>query len=126
SFSTLLIGTWVCSALYSVILRETWYYFKNYSRDSLCLKLLIAVIVLCDTVALAATYTTVYLYAVTHWGELNYITRQYWPLYMLAISSGISAALVQSFLMARYYLLTRNWLCTLVGFVLISLTVGQG
>ncbi|KIK56839.1 hypothetical protein GYMLUDRAFT_75909 [Collybiopsis luxurians FD-317 M1] len=120
---TVLIGTWVCSMLYAVILRETWSYFKNYPRDSLGLKLLVAVTVLCDTIALAATYATVYLYTVSHWGDLNYLTRQYWPLYTLAISGGISAALVQGFLMARYYLLTRNRLCTLFVFVLIAFTL---
>ncbi|KIK52156.1 hypothetical protein GYMLUDRAFT_233573 [Collybiopsis luxurians FD-317 M1] len=117
---TLLLGTWASSMLYAVILKETWSYFNNFSRDGFGLKLLVAVTVLCDTVALAGSYATVYLYTISHWGDLSYLTKQYWPVVLFAASTGVSSALVQGFLIVRYYSLSHDWLCTIVVLVLIG------
>ncbi|KIK59345.1 hypothetical protein GYMLUDRAFT_97796 [Collybiopsis luxurians FD-317 M1] len=106
--------------LYAVIRKQTWFYFKNFSRDGLGLKFLVAITVLCDTAALVAIYATVYLYTISHWG---YLTKQYWPIVTFVASTRVSPALVQSFLVVRYYDLSRKWIVTVVIFVSIGLTL---
>ncbi|KIK61861.1 hypothetical protein GYMLUDRAFT_243031 [Collybiopsis luxurians FD-317 M1] len=117
---TILLGTWVCSMLYAEVLRDTWFYFKNFPKDSLFLKALVAATVLCDSVSLAADYADVYLNMVSHWGDQTFIVKQYWPVTLYLCTTGITAALVQGFLAIRYYTLTRNWIFVLVTFALIA------
>ncbi|KIK61862.1 hypothetical protein GYMLUDRAFT_243032 [Collybiopsis luxurians FD-317 M1] len=117
---TILLGTWVCSMLYAEVLRYTWFYFKNFPRDSFLLKALVAATVLSDTASLAADCADVYLNSVTHWGDQAFILNQYWPVTLYLSTTGITAALVQSFLTVRYYSLTHNWIFALVTFVFIA------
>ncbi|KAF5388658.1 hypothetical protein D9757_004759 [Collybiopsis confluens] len=120
---TLMLGTWVCSMLYAIILKETWFYFNHFPRDAFLLKLIVAVVVFGDTVCLAATYATVYLYSVSHWGDLSYLTKQYWPIFTFLMTTGIITTLVQGFLIVRYFTLSRNWFFLIFIFMLIGLAL---
>ncbi|KAE9398992.1 hypothetical protein BT96DRAFT_939790 [Gymnopus androsaceus JB14] len=123
-FSTILIGTWIGSVLFAIVIREAYYYFKNFRRDSLFLKSYVACVVICDTVSLAADYADVYLNSVTHWGDEAFIKKQYWPVGLYLATTGVTAVLVQSFMAARYFTLTRNWIIVSVLFVFILCALG--
>ncbi|KAJ7323818.1 hypothetical protein DFH08DRAFT_1028573 [Mycena albidolilacea] len=125
----LLVGTWANSVLYTVEVIQAARYYRHFKHDNWMLKLLVSSAIAIDSVSMIANYASVYLYTITHWGDLAYIQNQYWasqfdfdPLYLFA--TGVVAALVQSFLASRYWLLTRNKFITLTLFVFITVATG--
>ncbi|KAF8202687.1 hypothetical protein K438DRAFT_1965177 [Mycena galopus ATCC 62051] len=119
----LLVGTWANSALYTIEIIQATYYYRHYKNDNWMLKLLVASAIASDSVSMIANYASVYLYTITHWGDLAYLENQYWfdPLYLFA--TGVVAASAQSFLAGRYWLLTRNKFITLTLFFFITVAV---
>ncbi|KAJ7333996.1 hypothetical protein DFH08DRAFT_1019835 [Mycena albidolilacea] len=137
----LLVETWANSFLYMAELIQVMYYFKHFKHDGWKLKTLVWVAFLLDTVSTLGDYAGVYLYTTSHAGDLVYLADQHWPVPLHLFTSGVSAVLVQSFLVVRYWRLcvspflppdlfqeyqssTRNILVTLINFLLIIVTFG--
>ncbi|KAJ6528234.1 hypothetical protein DFH09DRAFT_1371269 [Mycena vulgaris] len=125
----LLVGTWANSILYTVEVIQAAYYYRHFKHDNWMLKLLVTSAIAIDSVSMIANYSSVYLYTITHWGNLAYLQNQYWashfspvPLYVFA--TGAVAALSQGFLAVRYWLLTRNKFITLTLFFFITVATG--
>ncbi|KAJ7675303.1 hypothetical protein B0H14DRAFT_3908891 [Mycena olivaceomarginata] len=120
----LLVGTWANSVLYTVEVIQAAYYYRHFKHDNWMLKLLVSSAIAIDAVSMIANYASVYLYTITHWGDLAYLQNQYWfdPLFLFA--TGAVAALAKSSLAARYWLLTRNKFITLTLFCLITVATG--
>ncbi|KAJ7800593.1 hypothetical protein B0H14DRAFT_3885507 [Mycena olivaceomarginata] len=120
----LLVGTWANSVLYTVEVIQAAHYYRHFKHDNWMLKLLVLSAIAIDSVSMSANYASVYLYTITHWGDLAYLQNQYWfdPLYIFA--TGVVAALAQSFLAGRYWLLTRNKFITLTLFIFITVATG--
>ncbi len=59
--SSILIGTWVSSLLFMLIIQETIRYYRSFRRDSLVLKTFVGVAITVDAVSLIADYADVYL-----------------------------------------------------------------
>ncbi|KAJ7222815.1 hypothetical protein C8J57DRAFT_1392053 [Mycena rebaudengoi] len=121
----LLIGTWASTNLYTVEIIEVFYYFHHFKHDDWKLKTLVTVAFLIDTVGAIANYACVYLYTITHAGDPAFLANQHWlvPLDMCAIA--IVAALVQSFLVFRYWRFTQNKIITTILVFLIIVTFGS-
>ncbi|KAF7368386.1 hypothetical protein MVEN_00160400 [Mycena venus] len=114
----LLVGTWANSVLYTVEIIQAAYYYRHFKYDNWMLKLLVSSAITLDSVSMIANYSSVYLYTITHWGDLAYFD----PLYLF--TTGMVAALVQSFLAGRYWLLTRNKFITVTLFFFITVAIG--
>ncbi|KAF7364090.1 hypothetical protein MSAN_01067900 [Mycena sanguinolenta] len=69
-----------------------------------------------------ANYASVYLYTITHWGDLEYLQNQYWFDPLFVFTTSVVAALAQTFLATRYWLLTKNKFITfiLVFFIMVA------
>ncbi|KAJ6566662.1 hypothetical protein B0H19DRAFT_1257857 [Mycena capillaripes] len=123
----LLVGTWANSLLYTVEIMQAAYYYRHFKRDNWMLKLLVSSAIAIDSVSMMANYAAVYLYTITHWGDLAYLQNQYWaspspePLYVY--TTGVVAALAQSFLTIRYWLLTGNKSITLALFFFTTVAI---
>ncbi|KIY69954.1 hypothetical protein CYLTODRAFT_323186, partial [Cylindrobasidium torrendii FP15055 ss-10] len=63
-----------------------------------------------DFVMILCMYACLYLYSVKHWGDLAYLAIQNWTIIAHLITTGITAALVQSFMVYRYWRITENHL----------------
>ncbi|KAK4702781.1 N-alpha-acetyltransferase 15/16, NatA auxiliary subunit, partial [Phenoliferia sp. Uapishka_3] len=74
--SALLVGTWANGCLYALEILQVYRYFKEHSNDAIAVKLSIVLATTVDTFATFAFYATVYEYAITHWGDAAYLTRQ--------------------------------------------------
>ncbi|KAJ6578542.1 hypothetical protein B0H19DRAFT_1123433 [Mycena capillaripes] len=120
----LLVGTWANSILYTVEVTLAAYYYCHFKHDNWMLKFLVSSAIVIDSVSMIANYSAVYLYTIIHWGDLAYVQNQYWfePLYVF--TTGMVAALAQSFLATRYWLLTRNKSITLILFSFITVAIG--
>ncbi|KAF5367593.1 hypothetical protein D9757_010644 [Collybiopsis confluens] len=122
---TLLLATWITSMLFAVIIRETWFYFRNFPQDRLIVKLVVVLVVLGDMANVVGTHATVYLYSISHWGDLLYLTKQYWSVFVFTVSTAIVTALVQSFLIFRYFALTRNWFFLIFCLLMMGLALAS-
>ncbi|KAJ7876026.1 hypothetical protein B0H13DRAFT_2055902 [Mycena leptocephala] len=107
-----------------VELIQTIYYFRHFKGDDWKLKTRVAVAFTIDTVSFLGNYTCVYLYVITHAGDPAYLAKQNWPMPLYIFGAAIVAALVQSFLVGRYWRLTRNIIMTLSMDLLILLAFG--
>ncbi|KAJ7261668.1 hypothetical protein C8J57DRAFT_1514181 [Mycena rebaudengoi] len=104
------------SVLYAVEVIQAAYYYRHFKHDNWTLKLLVSSAVTIDSLSMIANYASVYLYTITHWGDLPV------PLYIFATS--VVAALDQGFLTTRYWFLTKNRSVTFTLFFLILVATG--
>ncbi|KAF7337425.1 hypothetical protein MSAN_02269000 [Mycena sanguinolenta] len=100
------------------------YYFRHFKHDDWKLKTFVSVAVLIDTVSTLGDYACVYLYTITHAGDLVYLSDQHWPLSLHLFTTGVIAVLVQSFLVVRYWKFTRNVFVTLLNSFLVIVALG--
>ncbi|KAJ7339103.1 hypothetical protein DFH08DRAFT_964146 [Mycena albidolilacea] len=96
----------------SKLFRHAAYYYRDFKQDNWRLKLLVFCTIAFDSVSMIANYASVYLYTITHWGDLAYLQNH------------VVAALAQSFLATRYWLLTKNKFITFI--LLLFITVAAG
>ncbi|KAJ6509831.1 hypothetical protein DFH09DRAFT_1333943 [Mycena vulgaris] len=124
TLGALLMGTWANSILYTIEVIQAAYYYRHFKHDNWMLKLLVSSTIAIDSVSMIANYASVYLYTITHWGDLAYVQNQYWPYPLYVFTTGVVAALVQGFLAARYWLLAKNRFITLTLFFFIMVAIG--
>ncbi|KAJ6481970.1 hypothetical protein C8R45DRAFT_315916 [Mycena sanguinolenta] len=122
----LLIGTWASSLLYMAELLQVVYYFRNFKKDRWKLKSYVAVTFAIDTISAVADYACVYLYTITHAGDVVYLTKQNWAVPLWTISTNFVALLVQSFLAFRYWRFTNNTIIACFLSILILAAFGGG
>ncbi|KAJ7857174.1 hypothetical protein B0H13DRAFT_2672802 [Mycena leptocephala] len=115
----LLIGTWVNSVLYTVEIIQAAYYYRHFKNDTWVLKSLVTTVCAIDTLSMIGNYACVYLYTITHAGA-----NQYWPVPLYLFTTGVVSALVQIFLVARYWKFTKNMFITMIFSVFITVAIG--
>jgi hypothetical protein len=103
----LLIGTYLNSIMYAL---EGVAVIQYYSASKLCT---------CFTCA------CVYLYTVTHWGDINFVNAQFWPSAVSLLLNGITGTIVHCFLIYRYWKMSQNHYVTSV-LVLFMLAASGG
>ncbi|KAJ6529887.1 hypothetical protein DFH09DRAFT_1184809 [Mycena vulgaris] len=116
----LLVGTWAGSLLYTVEVIQAAYYYRNFKHDNRMLKLLVTSAIAIDSVSMLSNYAAVYLSFRSYWKKHNrtHVIAQPEPFYVY--TTGIVAAMTQSFLTTRYFLLTKNKFITLILFFFIT------
>ncbi|KAF7291370.1 hypothetical protein MIND_01281500 [Mycena indigotica] len=120
----LLVGTWVNSLLYSVEASQVIRYFRSFPNDDWYLKALVISAFLLDTASAVGNYAAVYLYTITHAGDMLYLSNQNWTFPLLIFTTGLVAAEVQVFLVARYWRFSKNIFITLFFFLVIIVATG--
>ncbi|KAJ7788002.1 hypothetical protein B0H14DRAFT_3577981 [Mycena olivaceomarginata] len=107
SLGSMLIGSCLSSVLYGVVITQAYEYFSVYPTDGMYRKgLALSTLFFC-TVNQVADYANVYMY---------------WPVSLLVTTSTFVGVLVNSFLIRRFYLLSKNLLIS----VLLSLLLITG
>ncbi|KAJ6449454.1 hypothetical protein C8R45DRAFT_1130792 [Mycena sanguinolenta] len=104
----LLIGTWASSLLYMAEVLQAVHYFRTFKNDNWKMKSYVAVTFAMDTISTVVDYVCVYLYTITHAGDLVYLTKQNLPVPLYIISTTIVAVLAQSFLVYFHWRFTHN------------------
>jgi len=118
----LLVGSYANSILYTLELVAVIQYYKR-NQDSRLFHAMVYSTFVVDTVSTMAACACVYLYTITHWGDVNYREKQHWPIAVSYVTCGISATVVRCFLIFRYWRLSQNNYITsvLILFMLASL-----
>jgi hypothetical protein len=110
----LLVGSYANSVLYTLeIVAVIQYYSASKAhgrpgRDSVLLQAMIYLAFISDAVSTLAAYALFYLNAITHWGDIHYVLTEKHcvPGTAMLIANGISAAIVQCFMIYRYWKLS--------------------
>ncbi|KAJ7715001.1 hypothetical protein B0H14DRAFT_3634267 [Mycena olivaceomarginata] len=89
--------------LYTFEITQSLYYFQNFKQDDWKNKTLVTLALLVDTLSIVADYICVYLYTVTHADDIEYLYNGHWPTPLYGFTTGFLAALVQAFLVFRYW-----------------------
>ncbi|ORY57415.1 hypothetical protein BCR35DRAFT_355508 [Leucosporidium creatinivorum] len=108
SLGALLAGTWLNSGLYAIELLQVWKYFSR-KPEGVIVKAVVVLLLLIDTVAQISDYACVWLYTVTHWGDEEFAAKQYAPIPIYLITTGLIGFICQSFLIVRLGRLSKSW-----------------
>ncbi|KAJ7337719.1 hypothetical protein DFH08DRAFT_1015108 [Mycena albidolilacea] len=118
---SILIGSSLSSMLYGLVLTQAYEYFLLYPTDVMYRKSLVLSTVFFCTVALVAEYANVYLPTVTFWRDTEKVQKQYWPVPLFVTTSTFVGVLVNSFLISRFYSLSKNlWISFLLSLLLVT------
>ncbi|KAJ6589697.1 hypothetical protein B0H19DRAFT_1058682 [Mycena capillaripes] len=123
-FGSILIGSWLASILAGLVFSQAYRYFAMYPKDPISRKAIVVCSMLFCGAALIADYANVYLPTVTFWDEppTNTYTgqetqnafrnrtqsHQYWPVPMYVTMNTCVGVIVNSFLVHRFYTLSKN------------------
>ncbi|KAK7451307.1 hypothetical protein VKT23_012649 [Stygiomarasmius scandens] len=105
---SILIGAWINVMLYTMEIIQVYRYFRDYPADKRISKLTVISVILTDTICTTSTLITCYLYGVLHWGDEQFIRQQTVTIPSYLLSTGITATIVQIFLLNRYWQLTKR------------------
>ncbi|KAJ7356970.1 hypothetical protein DFH08DRAFT_469958 [Mycena albidolilacea] len=120
-FGSILIGSWLTSMLYGLVVHQAFQYFQMYPNDRLSRKGLVLASIFFCTVGLVADFADVYLCTVTFWGNTDAVQYQYWPVPLFLTSNTFVGVLVNGFLIHRLYSLSRNLWISVVLFLIVLL-----
>ncbi|EGO01615.1 hypothetical protein SERLA73DRAFT_85396 [Serpula lacrymans var. lacrymans S7.3] len=113
TFGAALIGVVVSATLYGVTCVQTWYYFGQYPNDTWYIKLLVAAVLVSDTIHQILISHTIYTYLVTNFGDPAALGDLVWSLIVEVLFNGFTALMVQSFLAMRIWRLSgKSWIAT--------------
>ncbi|KAF7346705.1 hypothetical protein MSAN_01808400 [Mycena sanguinolenta] len=104
----ILIATWASSLLYMLEIIQGLYYFRHFQHDDWKSKTLVTVALVVDSLSFIGDYICVYEYTITHAGDLGYLATIHWPLPLYGFTTGVLGALVQTFLVSRYWRFTHK------------------
>ncbi|KAJ7826982.1 hypothetical protein B0H14DRAFT_3144733 [Mycena olivaceomarginata] len=107
-FGSILIGSWLASILAGLVLNQAYRYFAMYPKDPISRKAIVVCSMLFCGAALIADYANVYLPTVTFWGNTERVQKQYWPVPMYVTMNTCVGVIVNSFLIHRFYTLSKN------------------
>lgn len=102
-------------------------YLRHYwKRDGYLIKGVVLLCFVIDTICTIAIFAWAYIDGVIHWGQVEYLSRQFWPTPTWVFCTTFVGAIVQSFLIYRYYLLSsqRIMSCILAIFMFGGLVGG--
>ncbi|KAI1798240.1 hypothetical protein LXA43DRAFT_1088365 [Ganoderma leucocontextum] len=99
------VGNIVAAALYGLTTLQTYTYYGRSANDPKMLKYLIGVLWIFDTLHVVLISHTVYVYAVTGFGQVLALFSPTWSVLVAIILTGTSDALVR----AIWVLSGRNW-----------------
>ncbi|KAJ7600025.1 hypothetical protein C8J56DRAFT_1037642 [Mycena floridula] len=125
-FGSVLIGTWIASALYMLVVLQSWRYFQQFPDDNKIRRALVCSALFICTLALTAEYVYVYLYTVTYWGNVELVSKQYWPAPLYVTSNTVIGTIVNSFMIHRFYSLSKNiWMTIVLGLMTLTALAGS-
>ncbi|KAJ8689748.1 hypothetical protein PTI98_012618 [Pleurotus ostreatus] len=115
------IGFVIKTILYGLILLQAYLYYVTFKKDRLWLKLLIAFLVVADTVNIVFDVVYIYTALIIHFNDPAYLANANWLFATDPAINGITTATVQLFFAWRVKVLTGNiWLVSLITITSIS------
>ncbi|KAJ6506893.1 hypothetical protein C8R45DRAFT_1090556 [Mycena sanguinolenta] len=117
----LLIGTWASSLLYMLEIFQSVYYFQHFAHDDWKSKTLVTFALAVDSLSLIGEYICIYEYTIAHAVDLEYLATVHWPVPLYGFTAGVLGALVQAFLLFRYWRFTQKTVIAI--FLALAITI---
>ncbi|KAJ7596334.1 hypothetical protein C8J56DRAFT_1158470 [Mycena floridula] len=109
-----LIASYINAMLLMAELVEAYRYYSMFPKDKIILKVAVASVLVIDIIGSADSCASIYQYTVSHWGDPIYLLFQHPPVPILIIATQGTALIVQAFLIARYHVLSKNIIVTMI------------
>ncbi|KDQ62583.1 hypothetical protein JAAARDRAFT_203682 [Jaapia argillacea MUCL 33604] len=109
-FIALVVG----SIFYGITLLQIFIYYRSYPKDPLLTKLLVAVVLCLDTLHIVFCTMTMYWYLVKMYGNYPTLDDAHWTMNVQTDFAGLLALITQLFFARRVFLLSKNYLLTLL------------
>ncbi|KAJ6506973.1 hypothetical protein C8R45DRAFT_1090624 [Mycena sanguinolenta] len=103
---------------------QSVYYFQHFVHDDWKFKTLVTVALAVDSLSLIGDYICIYEYTVTHAGDLEYLATVHWPIPLYGFTTGVLGALVQTFLLLRYWRFTQKTIIAI--FLALAIIISFG
>ncbi|KIM83937.1 hypothetical protein PILCRDRAFT_818965 [Piloderma croceum F 1598] len=114
------IGVVVAASLWGVSCVQVWYYYTMYPKDAWYLKLLVAAVLIFDTIHQMLITHTLYTYLVSNFDNPLELGNLVWSLLVEVLFNGCTALLVQCFLTFRVWKLSnKSYILTGAVFLLV-------
>ncbi|KAJ6493989.1 hypothetical protein C8R47DRAFT_1117968 [Mycena vitilis] len=114
TLGTGLIGTWLASFLFGLAVSQAFQYFNNFPKDGMLRKSLVVLSLSFSFVALVGEYADVYIPAVTSWGRQAALVTETWAVPVYSVFNSLVALTVNSYLISRFYILSKNIMITVI------------
>jgi len=132
TYGVCLIGVLLSAELHGVALVQAWYYYTH-QNDGWPLKLFVAAVLCFDTIHQALITHAIYTYLIANFGNVPELNNIVWSMVVEVLFNGLTALLVQSFLVIRIWRLSKGnklltgaaWLLVLGGFGCVVAYVGK-
>ncbi|KAI0656140.1 hypothetical protein C8Q70DRAFT_1057003 [Cubamyces menziesii] len=109
TYGALLLGSCFGMMLYGLAVHQTYRYLRLYPKDRLWIKLLIAGILLLDTLHTAMCIVAVYYHLVTHYFDPPSLAAGHWSTRILPLVMGLTYVMCQCFYVYRVYQLGSHY-----------------
>ncbi|KAF8218171.1 hypothetical protein K438DRAFT_19755 [Mycena galopus ATCC 62051] len=113
-FGTSLLGSWLGSLFCGVAFSQAYHYFSNFPNDTLLRKGFVTASLFFCVLGLVGEYVDVYKPTVTLWGNPAVLLDETWSVPLYTISNALVGIIVNSFLISRFYSLSKNILISVV------------
>ncbi|KDE04569.1 hypothetical protein MVLG_05037 [Microbotryum lychnidis-dioicae p1A1 Lamole] len=112
TLAPLLFGSWLNTGLFTLeLLWMLEHFWKHpFSRGPRWISVTLLVLLLNDSISTISNYAAVWLYTIVHFGDYAYLALQDWTVVIFLITTGVSAMVVQFFLLERAWRLCRSGL----------------
>lgn len=87
-----------------------YFSLRGMGSDALHLKVGLAILFVNDLVAVGSQIGGVYLYTITHWGDVSYLSHEMFMQPTYLITTGVTQVLAQAFLIERVHKLSQSWI----------------
>ncbi|XP_006455891.1 hypothetical protein AGABI2DRAFT_121806 [Agaricus bisporus var. bisporus H97] len=96
------VGFVIGTALFGVTILQSYQYFKNYSHDSIWIKLQVSIICLLDSLHLVFSSKLMYRFFISNFGSVVDSTRNVWSFKAIGITQSILIVCVQTLVLAGF------------------------
>lgn len=117
------VGCFINAFLYGITTVQVYIYFTRTSHIQPLIRLMVTTIWLFDTAN--SCFIAMYLYyvTVTHFGDREVLSQNYWSLGTSAVFIGAVGAVAQGYFAYRIHVISRTWIITCISWILSLLTL---
>lgn len=125
SWGSLLAGTFASLILYGVSILQTFIYYVQYPKDRTPLKLLVAVVLLLDTLHQFLACAGLWSYLVQYYGDFANLAVMHPPLLLATVVTSLVSFVVQSFFIWRIWSLSTGHFKWIIPLILMPFVTAQ-
>lgn len=125
SWGSLLAGTFASLILYGVSILQTFIYYVQYPKDRTPLKLLVAVVLLLDTLHQFLACAGLWSYLVQYYGDFVNLAVMHPPLLLATVVTSLVSFVVQSFFIWRIWSLSTGHFKWIIPLILMPFVTAQ-